>query len=132
MPAQRTLRKNDRKCTKMETTIVYWSYIGITEKKIETTTLNPKPLNHTIMYHHAFGKRQLLSDFGLSGLGAWNLKQVPIGVSGLYWGYIRSILGLYWGYIGVALGLYWFFFGLVLGLYWGYIGIMQNEMETTS
>ena len=46
---------------KMETTIVYWGYIGILEKKMETTICNP-------MYFSLLDRRSSYSINSLRGL----------------------------------------------------------------
>ena len=39
----------------MEATMVYWGYIGITAKKMETTKASPKVLSYLQLLWHAAG-----------------------------------------------------------------------------
>ena len=90
---------------KMETTIVYWGYIGIMEKKMETT----------IVY------------WGYIGIMEENMETTIV-----YWGHIgvmekkMETTIVYWGYIRIMEKNM-----ETTIVYLGYIGIMEKKMETT-
>ena len=85
----------------METTIVYWGFIGIMDSKMEAT----------IVYRVISG---LYWDNGKSN----GHSDTTI----VYWGFI----GIMENKMEATI-----VYRVILGLYWAYVGIMEKKMETT-
>ena len=105
----------------METTIVYWGYIGMMEKKMETTIMD---LYRDCMVY-------ILGIYrGYTGIME---KKMEITIMGLYRDYGGQRCRLQelrmetttTGSIGIIWGIYWVY------IYRGYIGIMEKKMEAT-